>query len=114
VISLHGFKSVNESIVADETIDSALSTLDELKKTLKTIQESKESIEASIKSFMGPNENLLDKSGKILATWKPTAPSKRFDAAAFKKTNEEEYSKFVKLSESSRRFCIKENNDEGI
>jgi putative phage-type endonuclease len=113
VISFHGYTSVPESIIADQSIEAALELIEQSKNSIKSIEKEKEQLEAKVKLFMGKNENLLDSSGKIVASWKPTAPIKRFDVTSFKKDNEDQYSKYIKQTESSRRFSIKTNN-EGI
>ncbi|MFA7265186.1 MAG: hypothetical protein WC054_02640 [Candidatus Nanopelagicales bacterium] len=45
-------------------------------------------------------------NGEVVATYRYTAPAKRFDATAFKKQFPEIHAKFVKESAPSRRFVL--------
>ena len=107
VLSFHGYKSKEQTIISTQVIDAYISELEALKKNIETLQEQKDCVENRIKLFMGENDTLLDVNGKIAITWKQSTPSKRFDSCAFKKANLEEYSKYLKQTESARRFSLK-------
>ena len=107
VLSLHGYHSIESSIVADYKIQEAIDALNDTKAKMKILEDSKVQLEDKIKVFMQQNDTLVGQDGKIAATWKATTPSKRFDATSFKKDNEAEYEKYLKICSSSRRFSIK-------
>ena len=112
VISLHGYRSISESMVADGEINELLISLKDLRLNEANIAKNKKAIEDKIKVFMGEKDTLLDQNGKIAITWKGTASSKRFDANAFREENKDEYSKYIREVSSSRRFLIKQQ--EGL
>ena len=112
VISLHGYRSISESMVADGEINELLISLKDLRLNEANIAKNKKAIEDKIKVFMGEKDTLLDQNGKIAITWKGTASSKRFDANAFREENKDEYSKYIREVSSSRRFLIKQS--EGL
>jgi hypothetical protein len=56
---------------------------------------------------MGFCSELLTFDGKILATWKNSKASDRFDAKLFQSLMPETYEKFVTKTAGSRRFLLK-------
>jgi len=112
VLSLYGYKSIAEPIVADGDIQNDLDTLENIKQTLKKANEVKDKLEDRIKIYMGQKDTLLTLNGKIAATWKQAQESVRFDLTAFKKENKELHDKYVKSSTASRRFVLKQQ--EGL
>jgi len=111
VLSLYGYASVQEPIIANGDIQEEIDKLEELKITIKESEEKKQKIEDKIKIYMGQNDTLLSTSGKIVATWKQTRETSRFDAPTFKKENEQIYKKYIKSCSSQRRFVIKQPNE---
>lgn len=107
IISFHGYESNAETVIADADIENAFTLLEDVKLKIKSCEKVKEEYEKRLKLFMGKNDTLVDMNGKMLCTWKACAPSQRFDSSAFKKENEEQYSKYLKSCASSRRFVIK-------
>lgn len=107
VLSFHGYKSKEQAIVSTQVVDAYIGELESLKQDIEKLQIKKDCVENRIKLFMGENDTLLDMNGKIAITWKQANSSKRFDSSAFKKANIEEYSKYLKHTESSRRFSLK-------
>ncbi len=108
VISLHGYKSIEEPIIADGEINELIMKLKEIRQNESELAKYKKAIEDKIKVFMGEKDTLVDLNGKIAITWKGSSPSKRFDMNAFKEANNDEYSKYIKDISSSRRFLIKQ------
>jgi len=111
VISLHGFRSNQESIVASSDIETCMSDLDKINLALESLNEKKQKLHDQIKVFMGMNDTLVESTGKILATWKETKPSIRFDVQAFKKDRPEDYINYTKTCSGSRRFIVKTNEE---
>jgi putative phage-type endonuclease len=112
VISLHGYKSIEEPVVANGDIQQDLIQLEKVKQTIKKLDSQKSELEDKIKIFMGQNDTLLSQSGKIAVTWKSAKSTKRFDSASLKEDDVETYSKYVKEFSASRRFILKTN--EGL
>jgi putative phage-type endonuclease len=112
VISLHGYKSIEEPVVADGEIQQKIFELEEVKQSIKKLDIQKSALEDNIKIFMGQNDTLLSQSGKIAVTWKSAKITKRFDAASLKEDNVEMYSKYTKEFSASRRFVLK--TQEGL
>ena len=60
-----------------------------------------------IQAAMQQKATLKSYDGNILATWKTSKPSKRFNADLLKQALPETYEKFVVEQPGSRRFLIK-------
>ena len=56
---------------------------------------------------MGVNSELVSLDGSVVATWKSTKPSMRFDAKLFESAMPDIYKQFVRETMGSRRFLIK-------
>lgn len=112
VISLHGYRSISEAMVADGEINELLISLKDIRVNESAIAKRRKSIEDKIKVFMGEKDTLLDQNGRVAITWKGASASRRFDVAAFKEANNDEYSKYIRDFSSSRRFLIKQS--EGL
>jgi len=111
VISLNGFKAEKESIEASSEIEDCLNDLEKLNLAIESLLSKRENMLDKIKVFMGNKDTLVDKTGKISATWKESKPSVRFDAERFKKEKPDEYINYTKTCNGSRRFILK-NNEE--
>lgn len=113
VLSLYGYKSFDEHVTADDKIQESLEQLESVKESIKKSSELKDKLEDKIKIYMGQKDTLVSASGRIAATWKEAAESKRFDVASFKEENEELYNKYIKTGAASRRFIFKQQQIEG-
>jgi putative phage-type endonuclease len=79
IISLHGFKCIDESVVADGDIHDCITRLRDVKKDIDDLSKAKEELEDKIKVFMGQNDTLIDLYGKVAATWKSPGKDSSFD-----------------------------------
>jgi len=113
VLSLYGYRSIEDQIVADNEIEEILEKLKNVKESIKKDSELKNKLEDKIKIYMGQKDTLVSSSGRITATWKEAAESRRFDMQLFKEENEELYAKYVKTGAASRRFIFKQQQIEG-
>jgi putative phage-type endonuclease len=112
IISLNGFKSVEESVVADNEIQNYLEKLEQVNFQMLVLSRQKEEMSDKIKLFMGEKDTLIESNGKIAATWKETKASTRFDADTFKKEKPDDYCNYIKTTSGSRRFCVVKKNEE--
>jgi len=110
-ISLNGYKCIKEPIVATNEVEDCLKNLDQVNLKLSSLAKQKEYLSDKIKVFMGQRDTLTESTGKILATWKETKPSIRFDVEAFKKDRPEDYINYTKTCSGSRRFIVKTNEE---
>jgi putative phage-type endonuclease len=94
-------------MVADPTLVKAAKKLRQVKAAIATLSDQKAVLEAAIQGEMGEHAVLTDIEGWVLATWKNTKPSKRFDNKAFKAAMPEVYEEFVTTTNGSRRFVLK-------
>lgn len=63
------------SVVADESVQAALTELNELKAEIKQLDEKKDALEGKIKVFIGDKSELVDSEGNKLATYKASKAS---------------------------------------
>jgi len=93
-----------------EASDEIIGKYEELKEIgckMKIFEETKTSLESDIKQAMGPSETLITPDGVIIAQWKNTKESQRFNAKAFLAADPDGYSKYLETIPSGRRFTIK-------
>lgn len=112
VLSLYGYVSIDEQIIADGDIQDNLERLEHVRESIKKANDLKDKLEDKIKIYMGQKDTLLTTSGKIAATWKQAQESRRFDLLAFKTENEELYNKYIKKCAASRRFIFKQQEGQ--
>ena len=95
-------------MVAEATLDdiAACTELFHVKIQKKSIEAQETELENQIKKRIGDGEALLT-DGKILATWKNSAPGIMFNEKRFKEENAEMYEKYVETRAGSRRFYLK-------
>ena len=94
-------------LVADQTLVEAAQKLREIKTNLASLADQKAVLETSIQGEMGEHAVLADSDGHVIATWKTTKASSRFDAKVFKAAQPDVYAEFCKPVNGSRRFILK-------
>ena len=82
------------SLVADERMCALVEEYNRLDAEVKRHEKRQEEISLEIRTAMEDKESLEDGNGEVLATYKATTSS-RFNGAAFKEANPEEYEKYV-------------------
>ena len=107
IISLYGYESDSDPITSNFKVEHALSDLRSTKIAIKEAQEKQKELEETIKIYMGKHNTLANKDGKILASWNPTKPSRRFDSKVFKEDQPELYGQYLSETKPQRRFLIK-------
>ena len=99
--------SAPTSITAPAPIEQAAQALKYVKEQIKQLEEKKEQLEVAVQSFMGVNSELVSMDGSVVATWKSTKPSMRFDARLFESAMPDIHKQFVREVPGSRRFLVK-------
>lgn len=110
-LSLNGFRSIEDSAVADGEIQKHIERLEEVNLQMSVLSSEKDEISDKIKIFMSEKDTLLGLDGKIVATWKSSKPSKRFDLETFKSESIDLYEKYSKEYPGVRRFLIKKKQE---
>lgn len=95
------------SIVAIQPIEKAAEALRFVKDEIKRLEEKEEHLLTAIQAHMQWSSELVSFDGKVLATWKNTKGSKKFDAKLFQAQHPDIYEKFVVETAGSRRFLLK-------
>ena len=95
------------SIVAPNPIEKATAALKQVKENIKQLEERKDYLETTIQSFMQFNSELMSYDGKVLATWKNTKPSVKFDAKLFEQAMPDIHKQFMREVMGTRRFLLK-------
>ena len=95
------------SIVAIQPIEKAAEALKFIKDEIKRLEEKEEHLLTAIQNHMQWSSELVSFDGKVLATWKNSKGSKRFDAKLFQAQHPHIYEKFVAETAGSRRFLLK-------
>lgn len=103
--------SVKAIVEADAEIARALKTLSQVGKELSALKETESALKAKVQLFMKENDTLTI-GGITAATWKSAKPRKTFDAKAFATAYPDLYNQFVKEGAPSRRFLLKELDNE--
>jgi predicted phage-related endonuclease len=95
------------SVVAPQPIEKAAEALRYVKDQIKQLEEKEEHLLTALQNHMQWSSELVSFDGKVLATWKNSKGSKRFDAKLFQAQHPDIYEKFVAETAGSRRFLLK-------
>ena len=96
-----------QDMVANAALELACQQLGQIKSNIKEYEEAEEGLKQMIQAAMLSKATLKAFDGSILATWKTSKSSKKFNAELLKKALPETYEKFVVEQPGSRRFLIK-------
>ena len=100
-------KDSGTSIVAPQPIEKAAEALKYVKEQIKVLEEKEEQLLTALQSHMQWCSELTSFDGRVLATWKNTKPSKKFDAKLLQANMPDLYEKFVVETPGVRRFLLK-------
>jgi putative phage-type endonuclease len=103
----YGRSSTPGSVLATEEVQAAVMRLHDVRTRMAQLEAEEEHYKALVMGALGDKDTLVDAQGTVMATWKASAPAKRFDSAAFRVMHPDLYEQFVKLGEPSRRFLLK-------
>lgn len=99
--------STDDEIVATAAVAQLADQLRQYVDQIKTLEDYADAARAHLQNYMRDKSTLVTPDGKILATWKTSKGSKRFDAKAFETAMPDVYKQFVREVSGSRRFLIK-------
>lgn len=94
-------------VEADEQLIDDYNGLKQVTASIKALEESKAALEDSLKRAMGSAETLVTPGGMVLAQWRNTKETQRFNPKAFQTADPEGYAKYVETIPGSRRFTVK-------
>ena len=95
------------TIVAPQPIEKAAEALKYVKDQIKQLEEKEEQLVTALQSHMQWSSELTTFDGRVLATWKNTKGSKKFDSKLFQAQMPDLYEKFMVETPGVRRFLLK-------
>lgn len=98
----------SDPIMATDEIRQCLDAIISLSHTIKGLENQKFKLQTKVQAYMREKDLLIDNDGLVIATWKFTKASTRFDAKALEKFEPDTYKKYLEKIEPSRRFLIKD------
>lgn len=107
VVTLYGRASRAEQVTASAEVEQAVDRLREIKSQRALLDDEESRWKTIVLNALGVRDTLVDPAGRVLCTWKASAPAKRFDAKAFEAANPALYAQFLKAGDPVRRFLIK-------
>ena len=96
-----------EVMEADERRIDDYNGLKQVTASIKALEESKTAFEDSLKRAMGSAESLVTPGGTILAQWKNTRETQRFNPKAFLAADPQGYARYVETIPGGRRFTVR-------
>jgi len=99
--------SAPTAITAPQSLEQICQALVYTKEQLTKWEAEEERLKVDIQKFMGVNSELVTIDGRVLATWKSSKGSHKFDQKLFESAMPDVYKSFVRETAGSRRFLIK-------
>lgn len=99
--------STSISKVANAAVEDWCMQLSRINSEMKNLEEMEEVIKTHLQKYMGEADTLGTFDGKVLATWKSSKPSTKFNTELFKTAMPEVYKQFLVEVPGSRRFLTK-------
>lgn len=106
-ITLYGRSSQAGRVTATVEVEEAVNNLREIKERRERLDAAEEHWKAMVLAALGERDTLVDPAGRVLCTWRASAPVKRFDAKAFESAHPMLYAQFVKACDPVRRLLVK-------
>ena len=95
------------NITASSNVEQMASGLRQLKVKIKELESIEEQWTVAIQNHLKGHSSLVSVDGNILATWRQTKPSKRFNSDLFKQAYPDLYNQFIMEAPGVRRFLLK-------
>jgi hypothetical protein len=95
------------NLIATQSLEQACQVLKVLKEQIKALEGQEHDLVSKIQGYMMESSQLVSVDGNVLATWKASKASKKFNAELFKSSMPDIYEKFVTEQPGSRRFLLK-------
>jgi len=99
--------SAPTSITAPQSLEQMCQALQYTKTQLAHWEDEEEKLKVQMQKFMGVNSELVTLDGRVLATWKSSKGSMKFDAKLFEQSMPDVYKSYVREVAGSRRFLVK-------
>jgi predicted phage-related endonuclease len=99
--------SAPTSITAPQSLEQMCQALTYTKEQLSKWEAEEEKLKVEIQKFMGVNSELVTLDGRVLATWKSSKGSMKFDSKLFEQSMPDIYKSYVREVAGSRRFLVK-------
>ena len=99
--------SAPTAITAPQSLEQICQALVYTKEQLNKWEAEEERLKVDIQNFMGVNSELVTIDGRVLATWKSSKGSMKFDQKLFEQSMPDIYKSYVREVPGSRRFLIK-------
>ena len=94
-------------VQADAQIISTYNALKQINSEIKALEKTQSSLEDDIKIAMGEADTLVSPTGDVMALWKNTKPTMKFNSKAFQQDDPVAYAKYMEPTASTRRFTVK-------
>ena len=94
------------TVTATETDSRVAEALAVLRAQVKALEAMQEQCEAHLKTAIGDNEAIQDAAGRIIATWKNRAGSRRFDGKQLEKEHPELHAQYVTIGSATRKTFL--------
>ena len=101
-------KDLGTALTANTSLYTVVRRLHEIRDSIKGMETLETGLKAEIMGKLGGHSVLMSQEGNILATWKRAKDSQTFDKALFEKENPSIYARYVRITEGSRRFLLKD------
>ena len=92
---------------ASASVEQACVALAQIKANIKALEAQEEQLDTLVRGYMADNDTLATIDGKVLATWKSSKASMKFDAKLFEQAMPDIYKQFMREVPGSRRFLLK-------
>ena len=92
---------------ASASVEQACLALAQIKANIKALEAQEEQYDTLVRGYMQDKDTLTTIDGKVLATWKSSKPSVKFDAKLFQESMPDIYKQFMREMPGSRRFLLK-------
>ena len=96
-----------EVLQADANLLATYNALKQVNAEVKALEKTQTSLEDDLKMAMGEAETLVSPTGEVMALWKNTKPTMKFNAKAFQQDDPAGYAKYMEPTASTRRFTVK-------
>ena len=99
--------TAGEPLQADSEMMERYDAIKEIASTIKKLETTRTSLEDEIKIALGTAESLVSPEGSVLAQWKNTKDTRKFNAKAFQAAEPTMYNLYMETVPGSRRFTIR-------
>jgi predicted phage-related endonuclease len=96
-----------EVLQADANLLATYNALKQVNAEVKALEKTQTALEDDLKMAMGEAETLVSPTGEVMALWKNTKPTMKFNAKAFQQDDPAGYAKYMEPTASTRRFTVK-------